>query len=243
MSERQYRIGHLTLQPHRQLMANEIPIPLGRKALELLSVLAEAEGGLVTKDELMAAVWPNVTIEENAVQVHIAALRKALGHEADQLKTVRSLGYRLVHEGVSGPHWTDPVKAVAVLPFANLTGDPGLGSLCEGVAEELINLLSHVPDLHVAARTSSFAYNGHDGDARAIAHALGVNAIVEGSVRKAGDTIRFTAQLVDGETGFHRWSENYDRKLGDLLALEDELGAVMALALVAYLGHGHEPER
>lgn len=243
MSERQYRIGRLTLQPHRQLMANDTPIPLGRKALELLSVLAEAEGGLVTKDELMAAVWPNMTIEENAVQVHIAALRKALGHEADQLKTVRSLGYRLVHEGVSAPQWTDPVKSVAVLPFANLTGDSGLGSLCEGVAEELINLLSHAPDLHVAARTSSFTYNGHDGDVRAIAHALGVSAVVEGSVRQAGDTIRFTAQLVDGETGFHRWSENYDRRLGDLLALEDELGGVIAQALMAHLADGHDAPR
>lgn len=240
MAERLYRIGHLTLQPHRQLMAGETPITLGRKALELLTVLAEAEGDLVTKDELMAAVWPNVTIEENAVQVHIAALRKALGHDADQLITVRSLGYRLVHETAALSQLADPRTAVAVLPFANLTGDPGLDYLGDGIAEELINLLSHAPGLHVASRTSSFAYKGHDGDARAIAHALGVGAIVEGSVRKAGDTIRITAQLVDGETGFHRWSENYDRKVGDLLALEDELGACMAQVLRAYLAPGSE---
>ena len=241
MSKRQYRIGHLTLQPHRQLLADETPVPLGRKALELLSVLAEAEGDLVTKDELMAAVWPNVTIEENAVQVHIAALRKALGHDSDQLITVRSLGYRLVHESAAFPQMADPHTAVAVLPFANLTGDPGLDYLGDGIAEELINLLSHAPGLHVASRTSSFAYKDHDDDARAIAHALGVGTIVEGSVRKAGDTIRITAQLIDGETGFHRWSENYDRKIGDLLALEDELGATMAQILKAHLAPGSEP--
>ncbi len=241
MSKRQYRIGHLTLQPHRQLMADETPVPLGRKALELLSVLAEAEGDLVTKDELMAAVWPNVTIEENAVQVHIAALRKALGHDSDQLITVRSLGYRLVHESAAFPQMADPHTAVAVLPFANLTGDPGLDYLGDGIAEELINLLSHAPGLHVASRTSSFAYKDHDDDARAIAHALGVGTIVEGSVRKAGDTIRITAQLIDGETGFHRWSENYDRKIGDLLALEDELGATMAQILKGHLAPGSEP--
>ena len=241
MSKRQYRIGHLTLQPHRQLMADETPVPLGRKALELLSVLAEAEGDLVTKDELMAAVWPNVTIEENAVQVHIAALRKALGHDSDQLITVRSLGYRLVHESAAFPQMADPHTAVAVLPFANLTGDPGLDYLGDGIAEELINLLAHAPGLHVASRTSSFAYKDHDDDARAIAHALGVGTIVEGSVRKAGDTIRITAQLIDGETGFHRWSENYDRKIGDLLALEDELGATMAQILKAHLAPGSEP--
>ena len=89
MSARLYQIGHFTLLPHRQLMVGEVPVAIGRKALDLLSVLAEAAGDLVTKDELMALVWPNVTIEENAVQVHIAALRKALGEDADHLQTVR----------------------------------------------------------------------------------------------------------------------------------------------------------
>ena len=241
MVERLYRIGHLTLQPHRELLAGETPVALGRKALELLTVLAEAEGRLVTKDELMSAVWPNVTIEENTIQVHIVALRKALGIDSELLKTVRSLGYRLIHDGVAVTHPAAAHTKVAVLPFVNLTGDSGLDCIGEGVAEELINRLSHATELRVASRTSSFAYKGHDGDARAIAYALGVDAIVEGSVRKAGDTIRITAQLVDGETGFHCWSENYDRNIGDLLALEDELGEVMAQVLKAQLAPGSEP--
>ena len=230
MSVRLYQIGHFTLLPHRQLMVGEVPVAIGRKALDLLSVLAEAAGDLVTKDELMALVWPNVTIEENAVQVHIAALRKALGEDADHLQTVRSLGYRLVRaDPVPAPlRAVTALGAVAILPFVNLTGNPKLDYLGEGIAEELINLLSHVHGLHVPSRTSSFAYKGHDGDVRQIAQELGVGAIVEGCVRKSADTIRITAQLVDAETGFYRWSENYDRRNTNLLALEDELAGIIA---------------
>ncbi len=90
-----YRVGRFTLKPFRQLLDGGLPVPIGRKALELLSVLAKAEGALVTKDELMAAVWPKAIVEDNAIQVHIGALRKALGTDADLLSTVHGLGYRL----------------------------------------------------------------------------------------------------------------------------------------------------
>ncbi len=237
MSGQRYRIGPLTLQPHRQLLMGDTPVLLGRKALELLSVLAEAEGDLVTKDELMAAVWPDVTIEENAVQVHMTALRKALGDAAGQLQTVRSLGYRLLKDS-SGTAPLPDIAApgtLAILPFANLTGNPDFDFLGEAVAEELINRLSHAPGLRISSRTSSFAYKGHDGDIRRIARELDVAAIVEGSVRSSADTIRITAQLVDGTTGFYLWSENFDRPGADLLALEDELAAIIAPVLTGFL--------
>jgi DNA-binding winged helix-turn-helix (wHTH) protein/Flp pilus assembly protein TadD len=104
MEVTEIQLGTLKLQPHRQLLADGKPVPIGRKALEILSVLAEAGGGLVTKDELLEAVWPDLTIEENALQVHVAALRKVLGPEAHRLTTVRGIGYRLellsrAHEG------------------------------------------------------------------------------------------------------------------------------------------------
>ncbi len=228
MSGRHFQFGHLILEPHRQLLHDGAPVELGRKALELLTLLAKAEGDLVTKDELMAAVWPDVTIEENAVQVHISALRKALGGEADRLRTVHGLGYRLIQDNGTRRHEAAAPASVAVLPFANLTGNSVFDVLADGIAEELINLLSHGAGLQVASRTSSFAYRGHDGDIRQIARELNVSAIVEGSVREAGEMVRITAQLVDGETGFHRWSENYDRKTGDALAIEDELGEIVA---------------
>ena len=90
-----YRIGQFTLTPHRQLLRAGAPVAIGRKALDLLSVLAQAEGALLTKDDLMAAVWPNAIVEDNAIQVHIAALRKVLGEDAGRLITVHGLGYRL----------------------------------------------------------------------------------------------------------------------------------------------------
>src|SRR5215472_4559252 len=95
MRKTEYRIGRFALEPFRQLLDCGKPVPVKPKALAILSVLAEANGALVTKDDLMTAVWPNVTVEENAIQAHIAALRKIFGHEADLLCTVHGFGYRL----------------------------------------------------------------------------------------------------------------------------------------------------
>jgi DNA-binding winged helix-turn-helix (wHTH) protein/TolB-like protein len=95
MDSLEYRVGRFTLKPFRQLLEDGQPVAIGRKPLELLSVLAKADGALVTKDELMAAVWPKTIVEDNAIQVHIAALRKVLGTDAELLATVHGLGYRL----------------------------------------------------------------------------------------------------------------------------------------------------
>jgi DNA-binding winged helix-turn-helix (wHTH) protein/TolB-like protein len=104
MDRLDYRVGRFTLKPFRQLLDGGVAVPIGRKALDLLSVLAKAEGALVTKDELMAAVWPKAIVEDNAIQVHIVALRKALGQDAELLSTVHGLGYRLA----AAPSSTDP---------------------------------------------------------------------------------------------------------------------------------------
>ena len=103
MDSLEFMIGRFILQPFRQLLDSGVPVPIGRKALDLLSVLAKAEGTLVTKDELMAAVWPNAIVEDNVIQVHVAALRKALGTDAELLTTVHGLGYRLVASPQASP--------------------------------------------------------------------------------------------------------------------------------------------
>src|SRR5215468_8248107 len=95
MPKTEYRVGRFTLEPFRQLLECGQPVPVKPKALAILSVLAEAKGALVTKDELMTAVWPNVTVEENAIQAHVAALRKIFGADAELLCTVHGFGYRL----------------------------------------------------------------------------------------------------------------------------------------------------
>jgi TolB-like protein len=113
--------------------------------------------------------------------------------------------------------------SVAVLPFANLTGDAEKEYFSDGMAEELINALAKVPGLKVASRTSTFAYKGRNTDIRQIARDLGVSTILEGSVRSAGDRVRVTAQLINAESGYHLWSETYDRDFKDLFTLQDDL--------------------
>ena len=118
---------------------------------------------------------------------------------------------------------TDQYPSIAVLPFANMSSDPDDDYFSDGLAEEIINLLAHVPSLKVTARTSSFAFRGKDQDIRRIAEALGVRTILEGSVRRAGSRIRVTAQLINAEDGYHLWSERYDRELTDVFAIQDEI--------------------
>jgi TolB-like protein len=126
-----------------------------------------------------------------------------------------------------------PAASVAVVPFANLTGEPSKEYFSDGMAEELINELTRVPGLRVPARTSSFAYKGRNVDIRQIARDLGVATILEGSVRSAGERIRITAQLVNAQTGYHLWSQTYDRQFGDVFQLQDELAGAIVQALRA----------
>ena len=134
-----------------------------------------------------------------------------------------ALGYLLYERGLGRAHAGEPRQSIAVMPFTNLSGDPSKDYFSDGMSEELLNLLARVPGLQVAARTSSFAYKGREVDVREIGKELGVETVLEGSVRQAGDQVRITAQLIDAETGFHLWSETYDRKLADIFQVQDEI--------------------
>jgi TolB-like protein len=230
MDEQAYRIGRLTLVPGRELSGADGPIPLGGRALDLLSVLGERQGGLVLKDELFAAVWNGAIVEENALQAQVSAVRKALGSESARLVTVHGRGYRLKLDTGSVPVAV-PAASIAVLAFDNLSGDPQNDYLGDGLAEELIAALSRGPGLKVASRTSSFAYRDRAVDVRTIARELGVATILEGSVRAGGKRLRVTAQLIDAESGFHLWAENFDRPMAGLLEVQEELAAAIARAL------------
>jgi serine/threonine-protein kinase len=116
-----------------------------------------------------------------------------------------------------------PENSIAILPFANLSADKDNEYFSDGLAEEIINALSHVPELRIAARTSSFAFRGKDVGLRQIAEQLGVANILEGSMRRAGNRVRITAQLVQAATGFQIWSDRYDRELTDIFAIQDEI--------------------
>ncbi len=116
-------------------------------------------------------------------------------------------------------------KSIAVLPFVNMTSDPEQEYFSDGISEEILNSLAAVRELKVAGRTSSFAFKGKNQDLRLIGDALGVSHILEGSVRKAGEQVRITAQLIQADNGFHLWSETYDRELVDVFAIQDEISA------------------
>lgn len=122
---------------------------------------------------------------------------------------------------VKVPEWKN---SIAVLPFKNMSADPEQEYFCEGMAEEIINALAHIKDLRVVARTSAFAFKGKDADIREIGRMLSVDSVLEGSVRKAGNRLRITAQLIDVRDGYHLWSERYDRDLEDIFAIQDEIG-------------------
>jgi len=122
-------------------------------------------------------------------------------------------------------------RSIAVLPFADMSPEQDQEYLSDGIAEELLNLLAKVPDLQVAARTSSFSFKGKDVKIADVARELSVAHVLEGSVRKAGDRVRITAQLIQADNGFHLWSETYDRTLDDVFAIQDEISAAVVEAL------------
>ncbi len=133
------------------------------------------------------------------------------------------------------PTFSPPAHSVAVLPFVNMSGDPKQDYFSDGLSEELLNSLTSIRDMHVAARTSSFFFKGKEMELSEIAHKLNVGAVLEGSVRKDGNHVRITAQLINAVTGFHLWSQTYDRDLKDVLKLETEIATAVTTALQATL--------
>jgi TolB-like protein len=138
----------------------------------------------------------------------------------------------------SAARFPPPPHSIAVLPFVNMSGDPKQEYFSEGLTEELLNSLSRINELQVAARTSSFSFQGEHPDIATVAHKLNVGAVLEGSVRRSGHTIRVTAQLINAVSGFHLWSQTYDRDLGDVLKLQTEIATTVASSLRVALLEG-----
>jgi TolB-like protein/Flp pilus assembly protein TadD len=149
------------------------------------------------------------------------------------------LGYLAVNQLVLSKRgaFNPPPHSIAVLPFANMSGDKEQDYFSDGLTEELLNSLAAIDGLQVAARTSAFSFKGTNTDIGTIAHKLNVGAVLEGSVRRSANTIRITAQLINAVTGFHLWSKTYDRDLGDVLKLQTEIATAVASSLkVTLLG-------
>ncbi len=250
-----YDFGRFRVDPQRRrllLRAEGAALALPPRVFDTLLCLIEHRGKLLEKSTLMDLIWPHTSVEENSLNRNISLLRRALGEKPDDhrfIVTAPGQGYRFVAEvtvtDVSGATPDSHVasrlapeawggnapRSVAVLPFANLTADPENDYLCSGIAEELIHRLSRIAGLKIPARTSSFAYRDREADVRLIARELGVKSVLEGSVRASGGKLRIIVQLVDGATGYHTWSQSFDRGLSDLLALQDEIARDVLSAL------------
>ena len=131
--------------------------------------------------------------------------------------------------------FSPPAHSIAVLPFVNMSGDSKQDYFSDGISEELLNALARLNQLQVTARTSSFGFKGQNVDVSTIAHKLNVGAVLEGSVRRSGNTVRITAQLIDAETGFHMWSQTYDRQMTDILKVQTEVAMAVAQQLAVKL--------
>jgi TolB-like protein len=213
---------------------------LGSRGAALLSLLLERAQSPVAKDALIEAAWPGLAIEDSNLTVQISALRRVLeqGGGANWIETLPRRGYRYVGPRVTRAdanaiETAQPQAAlkipekpsIAVLPFET---SPDAAWFADGMVDDIITALARIKWLFVIARNSSFVYRGRSVDAKQVGHELGVRYLLDGSVRRADDRVRITAQLSDSTSGAQVWAERYDRTLGDVFALQDEI----ALAVV-----------
>lgn len=273
-------MGQYVVRPRRACIERDgDSVHVKPKSMAVLVCLANANGAVVTRDEIFKAVWPNVVVSDDALTHCIVELRKAFDDSARDsrfIKTIPKIGFRLVAPVsfmIDGPtamlsttsfanHWKSFVAgfagvaiaalfyfdeprqvsapgianaamlpSVAVLPFVDLSQDKDHEYFTDGLTEELINRFTQIDGLQVTGRTSSFYFKGRNEDIRSIGEKLGVGHVLEGSIRKSGNRLRITAQLVNVENGFHSWSRSFDSQSADIFAIQDEIAEAVATAL------------
>jgi TolB-like protein len=222
------------LPARRILLLDGEEVALGARAFDLLAYLHAHAGRVVTKAELLEAVWADLNVEESNLTVQIAALRKLIGSRA--IATVPGVGYQLtlVAGAPAAPAEALPLPdkpSLAVLPFANLTGDPSKDYLVDGIVSDLIAALSRIPAFFVIAASSTFALKGHAVDLTDLGRRLGVRYILEGGIQTAGDRIRITTQLVEAGTGHTLWSSRFAGTLSGIFVLQDQVTEQVAAAI------------
>jgi TolB-like protein len=199
------------------------PVELRPQAFATLRHLIAHESRMVSKAELLQAVWQGIAVTDDSLVQCILAIRRALGDERRVvLQTVSRRGYRLVLRA-PGAVPAEGGPSIAVLPFASLGGAGGADYFADGLVEDLIISLSKIAGLFVIARNSSFAYRGRAMDARTIASELGVRYLLEGSVRRQGTRLRIAGHLIDGATAAHVWAGSFDGSAADVFDLQDRL--------------------
>jgi TolB-like protein len=232
----------------RELRRGAGPVALEPQVFDLLVYLVRNRDRVVSKDDLIHNVWGGRIVSDSALTSRLNAARRAVndsGAEQRIIRTVQRRGVRFIGEvsedgepvaaTVAGPAVTEapgaPRLSIVVLPFANLSGDPEQQYFADGVAGDLMTDLSRIPDMLVISRNTAFTYRTKPVDTKQIGRELGVRYVLEGEVRRAGDRVRVTAQLIDAETDLHLWADRFAGDAGDLFALQDEITHRIAVAL------------
>jgi TolB-like protein len=249
---------HVLDTDRRELHRGAEPVAVEPQVFDLLVYLVQNCDRVVSKDDLIAAVWGGRIVSDSTLTSRINAARKAVGDSGEEQKLIRTIarkGLRFVgavHTQPDGPVPAPPDDdrsgqarpalmqqalplpdrpAIAVLPFVNMSGEPEQDYFSDGISEDIITALSKLRWFFVIARNSSFVYKGKAVHMKQVAEELGVGYVVEGSVRKGGDRVRITAQLNDVATGSHIWAERYDRDLADVFAVQDEITEAIVAAI------------
>ena len=236
----------------RELTLRGQVVAVGPQVFDLLLLFVNNPDRVISKDELLKAVWNGRIVSESTITSHINAVRKAIGDTGEEQRLVRTVarkGYRFVGQikvneigetqqpdrpDIDERASTDPNEmpsslvlpdkpSITVLPFQNLSGDPEQEYFADGIVEDIIAALSRIRWLFVIARNSSFTYKGRTVDAKGISQELGVRYVLEGSVRKCGNKVRITGQLIDATSGTHIWAERFEGALNDIFELQDQI--------------------
>lgn len=239
-----YEFGRFRLYPkERRLLCGREVVSLKPIAFDILLLLVQKRAQLVSKQELMKTLWPDSFVEANNLTVNMSTLRKALGDtrsRPEYIETVSGRGYRFIApvEEVSGGakgsfrsifaagQETDKAEALvslAVLPFANEGGNPDLKYLCDGMAENIIGSLSHLPVLRVLAYNTVLRYKGLNVDAQDVGRQLGVTAVLTGKMIMKGEYLIAELEMIDVSDGTHLWSERYNRRVSDVWIIQEQI--------------------
>lgn len=243
----------------RELLRADRSIAVQPQVFDLLAFLVANRGRVVSKDEVIEAVWDGRVVSESTLTSRVNAARSAIGDSGEEQRLIRTAsrkGFRFIgavretasNEAPAPPPPTvvlpaaalasdgkPPRLSIVVLPFANLGGNPDYESFVDGVTESLTTDISRIRGSFVIARHTAFTYKGKAIDLKQIGRDLGVRYALEGSILRSGERMRINAQLVDAETGAHVWTDRFDKALADLFAAQDEIVARIARQLDAAL--------
>jgi adenylate cyclase len=236
----------------RELRRGADVVSVAPQVFDLIDYLIRNRERVVSKDDLIKAIWNGRSVSDAAVTTRLNAARIAIGDSGDEqrfIKTLQRKGFRFVgavreaKEPAGATVADDQLEAqkldlalpdrpsIAVLPFENMSGDPEQEYFAEGMVEEIITALSRFKSLFVIARHSSFTFKGKAVDIKEVGRRLGVRYVIEGSVRKASGKVRIAGQLIDAATGAHLWADRFERDLTDIFALQDDVTVAIVSAV------------